>query len=101
MKLIAGLLLVVGIILLAVGVFQWQDGLNMQNITSAEETQISRPPYASTSEEEKRARIMYPTYYSIIDRIQAGEDKEVLGITLLVVGGILTLGSGIGLYSKQ
>jgi hypothetical protein len=83
MKTIAAILLIVGIILVGVGVFQWQDGLNMQKVTSEDR---SRYTDRLTTEAE--------------DRIQSGEDKEVIGLTLLAVGGVVTIGSGIVLLRK-
>ena len=82
MKTIAALLLVVGIALLGVGVYQWQDGLNMQNLTELQERQMA-------------------TNQGLRDWVHAGEDKEVLGLTLLTVGGVLTLGSGVVLLRKS
>ncbi|UCG54416.1 MAG: hypothetical protein JSV32_07475 [Dehalococcoidia bacterium] len=80
MKLVVGITLIVGIVLVGVGVFLWQDGLNMQKLTTLEEASLMYARQAQT-------------------RILAGEDKEVLGLTLLAVGGVLSLGGGIGLIT--
>ena len=68
--------LVVGIALFLSGIFLWQDGLNMQKLTE-QERDYSK--FARGAE----------------SRISAGEDKEVIGITLLAAGTITALGSGL------
>jgi uncharacterized membrane protein len=80
MKIVAGIALIVGIILLGFGVFQWQDGLNKQELRGRE--------------------VVYPAMANQ-ERIQQGKDQEVMGLTLLAVGGVVTIGSGIVLLKKQ
>ncbi|MDD5604332.1 MAG: zinc ribbon domain-containing protein [Dehalococcoidales bacterium] len=78
------LIMTFGIVFIAIGMFQWQEGLNLQKLTPLEE---ARPVWSSTTE----------------SRIKSGENKETLGLTLLATGAVLTTGGLIGsiIYSNK
>jgi hypothetical protein len=71
-----------GVILIVIGIYQWQDGLNMQKLTLLEQKQIIQ------NQETK-------------SRISSGEDKEVIGMTLFTGGIVVTLASGVVLLKGK
>ena len=75
-------ILISGIILVTVGMFQWQTGLNMQKLTQSE---------------EKR----YYYHQELQTRVESGKSKEATGLALLTLGALFTLSSGIALASSN
>ncbi len=72
------LIIVLGIILLVIGVFLWQTGLNNQELTTREQKSS-----------------FFPEHYEV------GQQQEVAGLTMLAIGSIATIGGGLVLIRSR
>ena len=76
-KKLASLVTILGIVLLAVGIFLWQTGLNNQELTTVEQ-RYSPPP----------------------EHHRVGQQQEVAGLVLLAIGAVTAVGGGLVLIKK-
>ena len=77
-------LIVIGVIFMVWGVFNWQKGLSLQELTPAEQK-------LTTAIEDAKQLL------EVSERWHDGENYVNMGITMLVVGSIFIIGGGISL----
>ena len=80
-------LIVMGVIFIIAGVYNWQMGLSLQELTPAEQK--------LTTALADVAQLL-----EVSERWHNGEDQVNTGQTMLVAGSILTIGGGISLIRR-
>ncbi len=88
-------LIVMGVLFIAFGIYNWQAGLSLKELTPAEQKLAIIPV-----KDWQQVLENWPQLLELQERLRDGQDHVNTGQTMVVVGSILTIVGGISLTRR-